>query len=304
MKSMVRLRTVLVVLSIASAGGCKKPRPDQAPTEPGAPAGSAAAGSAATGAGSAAAAPAWKLDSQPLDLACGMTAAATPAQAPPPADRALAQAKPIAGCQDRPTVDDVCKCLAESVATWSSGLSAKATCEVAPQGNDRVHLVEVHSAPDGEATAAGEAFVLVAAHGTAWSALGVVEAAPDVDLTTTPKAVHGTKIVAFETKPQADGALVWIQSRNQYTETGMGETDVNGAAQITICRVPSAAAQAPYCYSPVALATWEFTRTLDSGACNVRSAAIFAASLESTGALSVRLEHGADAASAAGHYHL
>lgn len=304
MKPTVRLRTVRVLLAIACAWGCKKSSQEAAIGEPKVPAGSAAVGAPAGGSGSAAAAPAWKLDSQPLDLMCGMSAPATPAAAPPPADRALPQAKPIAGCQDRPTVDDVCKCLAESVATWSSGLSAKATCEVAPQGSDRVHLVEVHSAPDGEGTAAGEAYVLVAAHGTAWSAITIVEAAPDVDLTTTPKAVHGAKILAFDTKPQADGTLVWIQSRNQYSETGMGETDVNGAAQITICHLPSAAAQGPYCYSPIELAAWEFTRTVDSGACNVRSAAVFAASLEGSGALTVRLEHGADATGIAGRYHL
>jgi hypothetical protein len=150
--------------------------------------------------------------------------------------------------------------------------------------------------------------VFTAAHGKAWSAVDVVEAAPDVDLTQTPKATHGATITGLEVRPRTDGTLVWIQSQNQYSETDMGEQEVQGAAALTLCVLPSDAAQEPYCYAPVKIATWEYTFTIANAdrddACKIREAAVFSASLDSSGALSVRLDRGTDKAGSAGKYHL
>jgi hypothetical protein len=140
-----------------------------------------------------------------------------------------------------------------------------------------------------------------------WSAVNVVEHAPDVDLTMTPKATHGASIKKFETRPRADGTVLWIESDNQYSETAMGEQEVNGAAALTICVVPTAPAQA-YCYAPVKLAAWDYTFTFDKAgqddACEVRKAGGLSASLDGAGGLTVRLDRGTDKTGAAGHYHL
>lgn len=264
-------------------------------------------------AGSAAAPPAWKLESQPVELSCGPRPLQIPAATPSPdaSERPLPRATPIAVCRDQPSVEAVCQCLAASVDKWATraGLSAPASCKPGPQASPSARLVELHSKPsDPDSLAAGTAFVLVAAHGAAWSAVNIVEAAPDVDLTETPKASHGASIDKLEIRPRPDATLVWVQSRNQESETDMGEQEVSGAAALTICVVPSAADQTAYCHEPIKLAVWEYTFTIAKaerdGACQVRDTAVWSASLESTGALSVRLERGTDKKAAAGRYRL
>jgi hypothetical protein len=204
----------------------------------------------------------------------------------------------------------VCTCLTGSADKWiaGTGLTAPLTCTAAPQGNASVRLVELHSAPsDRDSVAAGTAYALVAAHGSQWSAVGVVEHAPDVDLTMTPKASHGATIKKFETRPRGDATVVWIESDNQYSESAMGEQEVNGAAALTICIVPGALAPA-YCHAPVKLAAWDYTFTFEKAgkddACEVRKASALSASLDSAGGLSVKLDGGTDKTGAAGHYHL
>lgn len=316
-------RATLVVMLFAIACGAKKTGDDRSGSagSAGPAAGTAApgsatpetppVGSAAPPAGSAAAAPAWKLESQPIELSCGakplpIPAAATPADT---GERSLPRATAIAGCRDQASVEAVCKCLATSVDSWArqAGLSAPASCAPAPQGSDVARLVEVKSQPsDPDSVAAGAAFVLVAAHGGTWSAINIVEAAPDVDLTETPRASHGATIAMFETRPRDGATLVWVQSRNQYSETDMGEQDVNGAAALSLCVVPAAADQPPYCHAPIKLAAWEYFFTIARAdrddACKVRNTGVMSARLDSSGALTVRLDRGVDKAGHAGRY--
>jgi hypothetical protein len=323
-------RATLVVMLFAIACGAKKTGGDDRSGSAGSagaagaagPAGSTAGsaapvspppGSAAPPAGSAAAVPAWKLESQPVELSCGPEPLALPAAAAQvdAGERSLPRARAIGPCRDQASVDAVCKCLAASVESWAkqAGLSAPASCTPAPQGSAVARLVEVKSQPsDPDAVAAGTAFVLVAAHGGTWSAINIVEAAPDVDLTETPRASHGATIAMFETRPRDGATLVWVQSRNQYSETDMGEQDVSGAAALSLCVVPDAADQPPYCHAPIKLAAWEYFFTIAKAnrddACKVRNTGVMSASLDSTGALTVRLDRGVDKAGHAGRYRL
>lgn len=308
---------VAIVVLLVACGGKKTAGSDDRSAPAGAtPAGSGSASSEPAGqppAGSAAAVPAWKLESRPVALMCGSRPLSIPAAASPaPAsERALPRAQPIAACQDQPSVEAVCSCLTGSVEKWvtGTGLTAPVSCAPVPQLDPAARLVELHTTPsDPDSVAAGTAFVLVAAHGPAWSAVGVVEAAPDVDLTTTPRASHGASITSFEARPRPGATLVWIQSQNQYSETDMGEQQLTGAAQITICIVPTAAAQAPYCHAPIKLGGWDYTFTIAKAdrpdACTLREAAVLSASLDSAGSLSVHLDRGTDKTAAAGRYHL
>jgi hypothetical protein len=318
---MMRLGLGVMLLVIACGGKKAEDRP--ATDKPGSGAGDGSAGSGAgdrsggsgaSGSATGGAPPAaWKLDSRPVELSCGKKPLVIPAAAAAAAaaERALPRAAPIAGCRDQASIRALCKCLTASVDQWgkTAGLSAPAGCALETQTGAPAATVGVHSAPaDPDATAAGMAYVLIAAHGKAWSAVNVVESAPDVDLTQTPRATHGASVTALEVRPRPDGTLLWIQSQNQYSETDMGEQEIHGAAALTICILPSDATREPYCHAPIKLAVWDYTFTLANAdrddACKVREAAVFSASLDSNGALSVRLERGADKTGGAGRYHM
>jgi hypothetical protein len=306
-------RLGLAVLLLLAACSKKTTGSDDRPAAGSDPKPASANDGASKPAGSATAPAAWKLDSQPVDLSCGPRPLAMPAAAAPAAagERALPRAQAIAVCQDQTSIDVVCTCLTGSADKWiaGTGLTAPVTCAAAPQGNATARLVELHSAPtDPGGVAAGTAYAVVAAHGSQWSAVNVIEYAPDVDLTMTPKATHGASIKKFETRPRADGTVLWIESDNQYSETAMGEQEVNGAAALTICVVPTAPPQPAYCYAKVLLAAWDYTFTFEKAgkddACEVRKAGALSASLDSAGGLTVRLDRGTDKIGAAGRYHL
>lgn len=301
-------RAGLLVLLLLAACGRKTPAADDKPAV-----GSDPKPATAAPAGSAAAVAPWKLDSQPVELSCGPRPLAMPAATVPAAaaERALPRAQAIPVCQDQTSIDVVCICLTGAADKWiaGTGLTAPVTCTAAPQGNATARLVELHSAPsDPGGVAAGTAYAVIAARGSQWSAVNIVEHAPDIDLTMTPKATHGAAIKKFETRPRADGTVLWIESSNQYSESAMGEQEVNGAAALTICVVPSAPGSSPYCHAPVKLGAWDYTFTFEKAgkddACEVRKAGVLSASFDSAGALTVQLDGGSDKTGTAGRYHL
>lgn len=299
-------RAIMLVIVVVTA--CSKK-----PAETGAGSAAPSAGSDHAGSGGSAA-PAWTLTSAPVELTCGNQplALGKAAAAGAPADeRSLPRSPVFAVCRAEASVEAACTCLAAQVAQWArgTGVTAPATCVPAPQGNSTVRLVEVSNVPDEDSDfAGGSAFVLLAARGAAWSAVGVVEVAPAVDLSMTPNGSHSATIIGLDTRAHDDEAWVWVQSENQYSETGMGEQEVTGTAAISICVVPAATAQPAYCYEPVKLAAWDYVFTIERAgepnACKVRDAAVMSVRLDSTGAVVIGLEAGVDKAGSAGRYRL
>jgi hypothetical protein len=256
-------------------------------------------------------APAWKIESQPIALPCGDR----PLKLPPPAaatkpavDRVLAHADAMTVCQDQASVAAACTCLAGAVDKWAGGLSAPAECEVQTQADPRAQLVMVSSNPaDGASKSGGSAFILVARHGAMWSAAGVVELAPDVDLAETPKASRRATVTKLEPHPLAAATLYWIESQSETQERSMGDLDRDGAAQGTICVAPNAGTAAPFCYKPISLGAWTYSFTPAKAdapdACTIQGATAFGVGLDATSA-TVRLLHGSDSEGMAGRYRL
>jgi hypothetical protein len=297
----------LALAGLVLVVGCKKTAPVEDKLAKGS---GSASSSEAPAIDAAVAVPAWKVESQPVDLPCGDKPLALPAPVAgkPAADRVLAHAEAMTVCQDQVSVAAACTCLAGSIDKWGAGLSAPAECEPEKPSDPRAQLVVVSSNPtDPSSKSGGEAHVLVARHGAAWSAIGVIETAPDVDLSETPKASHTAKITRFESHPLGDAALYWVESRNQAQEKSMGDLEYNGAAQATICVVPNAATAAGFCYAPIKLGAWEYAFTIakadQADACSIRTAATFSAVLEAS-AVTVRLLHGTDSETTAGLYRL
>jgi len=303
---------VLALALTAGMAGCKQGKAKPPPAAPGdggaAPTASADATPAAPPTDAAATATdAWELRSTPIAPDCG---AARPGAADGPVAageaRRLARGTAIASCQKLPSIEAVCDCLASSLEAWApAGLAGKGTCEAASQRGTDAQVVVVSSAPaDPAATAAGTALVLVARRGDAWSALQVVDAAPDVDLTETPRASHGAELVAYAERPGRAGTLVWAQSQNQYSETDAGEQTVQGGAALTLCAIPAAADAPAACYAAVPLGTWDFTYAGADDRCDVRASTLYAARLDASGQLSVVLTAGTDDTGRAGRYQL
>ncbi len=285
-----------LILSALLVIGCKKSE-QHAPTP-----GSA---SGATPPADAAAAPAWTIESQPIELPCGnQPLALPPPTAKPPVDAALQPVKPLAVCQDQPSVAAACACLAGSVTSWTEGFVAKAECELDGHGDPTAQLVQIYGAPDDDATTSGgQAFVLVVRRGSAWSPLAIVDLADAVDLSVTPKASSRGTIVAFEARPLAGGTLYWIESRTETQEKSMGDLEYSGATQGTICVVGAKST----CFAPVELGSWEYAFTIASAdqpdACKITSVATYGATVDASG-VTLRLVHGAPDKPAAGHYKL
>lgn len=304
---------------LAVVAGCKKAAPVDEKPGSGSGSGSQTAATPPAppdAASTPAPAPTWKLESQPVALACGdkPLTLPPPATTKPPVDRALGRADAISVCQDQPSVAAACTCLAGAVDKWAGGISAPAECEVTKQSDPGAQLVDVTSnPPDGASKVGGEAFVLIVRRGATWSPAGVVETAADIDLSVTPKATQRATIARFESRPVADGTLYWIESRHETQEHSVGDLDQDGAAQGTICVAPGVSAvsgvSAPpaFCYKPLALATWTYSFTpekaKDPGACTVASVATFGVTLE-PGAATVRVTHGNDSEGQSGHYRL
>lgn len=298
------------------AFGCKKsPTAGETPA-PGAAgpgSGSMQPPGTASDAPGAAPAPPWKIESRPLELPCGDKPLGLPppvAAAKPAVDRTLAHADTIAQCRDQASVAAACACLAGAIDKWGSNLNLSATgeCEPQPQSSSEAQIVEVRSKPaDLAATSGGEAFVLVAKHGGTWSAVAVIDAAPDVDLTVTPKVSHRAKIATFESHSLPSGSLYWIESQSEAQEKSMGDLERDGEAQGTICVMPAAASAAPFCYAPLKLGAWTYAFTVAKAdqpdACSIRSVATYTATLDAAAA-TLRVVHGSDADGTAGHYRL
>lgn len=291
--------------------GCKGRQAQPADRQaPGSAAATPGSGSAAAGSAGEGSAVAVLLASRPAELTCGPKPLRVPAATPAAgaAERALPRAVAITACRDLPSAEAVCACLVASPDPWiqGTGMSAPVTCAPSPHGNATARLVQLTGAPaDPDIVRPGTAFALVAARGATWSAVAIVEHAPDIDLTETPKASHGASIARFETRPHGDATLVWIESDNQYSETAMMEQEVNGTAAVTICVLPRAAP--PTCYAPIKRAEWDYTFAIakagQDDACEVRSAAAWSVQLDAAG-VSVRLDRGADLTAAAGRYRL
>src|SRR5437868_3744255 len=191
---------VLVLAILAVATGCKK-AVEEKPTQGSPGSGYGTVAPAAPAAPPAAAPPAWKLESQPIDLACGdkPLKLPPPGAGKPPVDRALGRADAIGVCQDQVSVAAACACLAGAVDKWAGGISTPAECEVQKPSDPGAQLVEVSSnPPEGASRTGGEAFVLIVKHGATWSPAGVVEIAPDIDLAVTPKASQRATIARLE----------------------------------------------------------------------------------------------------------
>jgi hypothetical protein len=239
----------------------------------------------------------WKIESHPWQLMCGEKPLALPAPvaAAPRPDRPFRRAEAIKVCQDQPAVAAVCGCLTKSLDRWGSnlGLSPAVECEAQAPLTGDAQVVEVSSKPaDDSATSGGEAFVFVARHGSAWSPVAVIEYAPDVDMSVTPKASHRAKVDRVD----SHGGVFWIESHHEAQEKEMGESKREGEAHGTVCFVGAA----PYC-GRVTLGEWTFALTTATSECTVGKAATYAATLDAV-ALTVRVEHGSDTSGAAGRY--
>ena len=237
-------------------------------------------------------------------LTCGDQPLPLPPPQPtakPSADRPLGHGDPITQCHDQPSVDAACTCLLGSIAAWGATfqLAAPATCKPVPGAPD-AQLVEIKDTPaDPEAKHGGSALVLVAKHGAAWSAVTVVDAQGDIDLTQTPKLGESLTLQAFEPHPTATGSLLWIQTRSETHEADMGDHDLDGGVLGTVCTLGAQ----PSCYAPLKLATWTYTWTPAKGTCEIAKLSARSASLDATG-VTLQLEHGSDADGIAGRYRL
>lgn len=287
-------RWALVVAFLVS---CKKGGLESSP--------GSAAGSAK---GSTAPAASWKIDSQPVELLCGSKPLELPAPAAtaPVADRPLPHAA-MTSCQNQTSVVAVCNCLTKSVKDWgaSLGLSPSVECELQPPANADAQIVEISRNPADDSTSGGEAFVFVAKHGAAWSAVAVIEAAPDVDLSVTPKASHTAKIDRVEAHAIANGNLYWIDSHHEAQDKDMGDTERDGEAHGTTCIV--AANSAPYCSTPLVLGAWTYAFSLAKAgqpdACTITKVSTYAATVDAT-AVTTHVVHGSDDGGVAGRYTL
>lgn len=214
-----------------------------------------------------------------------------------PLPRSLAPGSAISACQDLASVDEVCKCLATS--SKATGIEGNAACEPAKERGTQAQLVVVQGQPaDPDAAAGGTAIVLVAKRGEKWSALQVVESAGDVDLTETPRAVHGATVLAYEERD----TTIWVETQNQYSETGAGEHEARGEAGLTLCRIPAAAAERAVCNARIPLAGWDYTQTVADDQCDVRSMFAYRAMLTSDGTFALVLAAGVDDGGRAGRY--
>lgn len=253
--------------------------------------------------------PAWTIESQPVDLMCADKPLALPAPAgatAAPAPRALPHGDAIHACQDQASVAAVCDCLVKSIKDWGGdlGLSPAVECEPQPPANTDAQLVEVSSKPaDDSSTSGGEAFVFVARHGATWSPVAVIEAAPDVDLSVTPKASHTATLDRVASHATTGGTLYWLESHHEAQDKDVGDTDHDGDAHGTVCLVPSSGA--PTCGKPLVLGTWSYAFSLPKAdqpdACTIGKVSTFTATVDPTG-VTLKLAHGPDSGGQAGRY--
>ena len=287
-----------IVLALIAAG-CKKTPP--ADTSPQGSAGSdlKATQGSDSGSGSGAGSPppaAWKIDSQPVQLMCGEQPLPlpSPTAAGTKPERPLTHAEPIKACQDQASVAAVCDCLARSIKDWGGGLelSPEVRCEPQAPASPDAQIVMVSSKPADESTSGGEAFLFVAKRGQAWSPVAVIEAAPDVDLSVTPKASHTAKLDRVE----SHGNLYWIESHNEAQEKEMGDSNRDGEAHGSVCAIGAA----PWC-GRLLLGAWTYAFTPATSECTITKVTTYSATL-SEKSLTLRLDHGIDEAGATGSY--
>lgn len=63
--------------------------------------------------------------------------------------------------------------------------------------------------------------------------MGLIESAPDVDLSETPKASHTANIDRVQSHAIADGNVYWIDSHHEAQEKSMGDSERDGEAHGT-----------------------------------------------------------------------
>lgn len=298
-----------VTLGLALAASCKGHTHGSSSATGSASGSSGAVGTPPTAQAPSAKAPSdWQIDVKPIELHCGEKpfawTAATPSGAPKQAP--LAHESALAACAKQPSVDALCGCLTKSFHAWGDTLwlSTPVACEAQRTSAPGAQVLSVSSEPKDESvTAAGETLIFAAKTDEGWSALGVLETAPDVDLATTPKASHRVGLDSLETHSAGSDSVYVVTTHHEAQEKSMGDSDRDGEAHATLCVVhlPKDA----WCSKPLLLSAWTYTYTAARGdapeTCAVTSATQYTA-VVSPGAIVMKLEHGSDKDSIAGRY--
>lgn len=222
------------------------------------------------------------------------------------ATRSLPPAPTLAACQDLPSADAACACLAKATEAWGSaaGFDGPGTCELATSGGALGKLVLVRATSESDTIVSRSALVLITKRGASWSALQLIETTPEVDRDETPRAAHDATPLRYEERPIDGGTLLWVQSENAYTDTGAGERDAVGDAGLTVCVVPSAIGSPPWCLARQPIASWSHSSSAfdDAEPCEARVALSYRATLASSGLLTLVLAEGVDVEGRAGSY--
>lgn len=250
----------------------------------------------------------WTIQVTPIELRCGEKPLVLPAAtaSPAPQERPLSHAPVVTACTKQPSVDALCSCLTKSFHAWGDalGLSATVTCEAQRTSATDAQVLSVSSQPKDESvTAAGETLLFAAKTETGWSALGVLETAPDVDLATTPKASHRVALDRLETHSSGTDSVYVVTTHHEAQEKSMGDSDRDGEAHATVCVAHSS--KDAWCSRPILLSAWTYTYTAARGddpeTCAVTAATQYSA-VVSSAAISVKLDHGSDKDRVAGRY--
>ncbi|MEZ4359870.1 MAG: hypothetical protein R3B48_06790 [Kofleriaceae bacterium] len=238
--------------------------------------------------------------------------------APPPV-RSVPRRDLLKTCQELPSVNEVCTCLAaSSEVVRVSGPGSEASCQLSeartsggePKAkSDRGALVSVWSrSSDRDTMDPGHDVVLVARRGATWSALRVVESADEVDRTETPMAREQAEVRSYEELSFGGGTLFWVQTEQVSRDQAAGPF-VQGKASLTLCAVPADgdAGKAPWC-AQLSLGEWDYDSEPegddDRRRCAIRKLQQYKVRLDSSGEGAVILERGVDEEGAVGRFRL
>lgn len=237
--------------------------------------------------------------SHAVQLMCGEKPLALPAPAAAAAkpDRPLSHLGEIKSCPDQASVAAACDCLVKGFKSWGKDLdfSAQVECEPQPPVGTDLQIVEVKSKAANDQTSGGEAFVVVAKHGSAWSPVAVIESAPDVDRSVTPQASHRATLDRVE----SHGDVYWIETHHEAQDKDAGDTDREGEAHGTVCVVGAT----PWC-GEILLGAWTYAFAPfqgSGGECTITKISTYSAAVDEH-SVNVRLEHGGDDGGVAGKY--
>lgn len=244
---------------------------------------------------------AWTFSTHPIDLACGdgPLAMTPPLPTKPSAERQLKRGEALPDCHNQVSVEAVCACLAKSISSWGKSLLlvGPASCTRLSNTQPDVSIVEIVDSPTETAMkTGGSALVMVGKYGQTWTPVAVLAAEGDVDLEATPKLTASLKLISFDAHP---GSVYSIETRSETRDSDMGDHTIDGSETTTLCTRPNDSPM--FCYSPLKVGTWTYSWTPRSNSCETSALALFAASLDATGA-TLQLKYGSDADGAAGHY--